>query len=376
MRYTLLLSILFCSSAQAQVVTKFYYNKHWELTTEDSAVYLRTTSYDTTKGVFTNEVTDTDVSGKTLMTGYYRFNKKNGVFKFYYGNGQVESTGAFVGNQRSGTWTYYYPNGKEKMVVDYSPGSQKTIAYLKDSTGTYLLTKGTGNWVETYEIYRAPQKITVRGEFKDHKKHGRWTCVMGSNTRLYDETFKDGIFVKGYTYPNGNQRQSFTPHDNLLEVPYKFHVTENFFAAKGVDFKSYPLLLRYSYEGQTFENSRYGSRKKDKIYITADTPPVAPVSADQLAKEVAAEIRYPPEVRRSGIQGDVFVQFVIDEDGTLYEVSVYRSSMNTELDLEAIRAVKLVIDRYQWEAALVGGKHVKFRYPPIPVRFRTETRRR
>jgi len=241
----ILLTIVICSAANGQA-GKFYYNKHWELTTKDSAVFIRTCEFDTATQVFTGVVTDEYSSGNPQMTGNYTPNKKEGDFTFFYANGQIESTGKFSRNQRSGLWKYYYPNGNQKMHVEYGNNSKKIIS-LTDSIGNLLITDGTGRWTETYEMYRVPEKIIVTGGFKNYQKHGKWECKLAPRRKMYNETYKNGEFDGGAIFTDGRVVRNNVPHDNVLELPYKFQITENFVIAKDVDFRTYPFLLRYSY---------------------------------------------------------------------------------------------------------------------------------
>ena len=87
---------------------------------------------------------------------------------------------------------------------------------------------------------------------------------------------------------------------------------------------------------------------------------------------MAKQIKYPADARRAGAQGDVWVQYVIDEYGEIYEVSIYRSSGHVLLDLEAVNTVKNVVSKYKWTPAVIQGKPVKFRNPPMPVKFRVQ----
>jgi antitoxin component YwqK of YwqJK toxin-antitoxin module len=90
MRHTLILFLFVATAAYSQVNVKLNYNKYWELTIPDSAVYVRMAIYDTTNLAFAGPVTDMYRSGKPQMKGTYALQKKEGEFVLYYENGNVE----------------------------------------------------------------------------------------------------------------------------------------------------------------------------------------------------------------------------------------------------------------------------------------------
>ena len=85
---------------------------------------------------------------------------------------------------------------------------------------------------------------------------------------------------------------------------------------------------------------------------------------EQLAKHVVAETKYPGKARRKGLAGKVFVEFVIDTDGSVIDVAILRG-VHPLLDDEAIRVVKSFP---QFIPGQQRGKPVKVRYR-LPMNF-------
>jgi len=92
--------------------------------------------------------------------------------------------------------------------------------------------------------------------------------------------------------------------------------------------------------------------------------PRFPGGNDQFNLFIAKNIRYPLSCRLRGIQGRVFVQMIIEKDGSILNPIVIRS-VDKELDLEAIRVIK---NSPKWAPALVGGTPVRMYYT-IPISF-------
>lgn len=356
MRYplALLLAIGITSLAQSQVLGKFYYNKYWELTTKDSVVYVRMCVYDTANGTFAGPVTDMFKSGKPQMKGTYAKGQKAGEFTFFYENGQVESKGRFEANERIGIWKYYYPNGQEKMVVEYSNptgvpvlfvgGLSKTVQSLKDSNGVDLVKNGAGKFFEEFEEYRVPGKVTVTGRLFNFEKNGSWEATLSDGTKLYTEKYTRGMMTSGVIYADGKKSIKYNiPHESL-ELPYKLRVTESFVAARGIDFNVYPFLRSIQPEGEYKWN--------DKLYPKPEaivSPDARCLNMMDFYRAIGDEMDYPPEARRMGVQGEVFVEIRIENNGSVQHVNAI-SGPDESLKAEAVRSVKKALSTYIFPA--------------------------
>ena len=84
----------------------------------------------------------------------------------------------------------------------------------------------------------------------------------------------------------------------------------------------------------------------------------------EMIKYISQNTVYPPTARADGIQGTVFVYFVVGRDGEVKDVRVLRE-VEPRLDEEALRVVKTLPT---FEPALQRGKIVSVQYT-IPVKF-------
>lgn len=82
-------------------------------------------------------------------------------------------------------------------------------------------------------------------------------------------------------------------------------------------------------------------------------------------KYVSDKIKYPPQARRMGIEGRVFVEFVIAKDGTLTEVRAIKG-IGAGCDEEAVRIVQ---SAPPWNPGKQRGKPVRQRYT-LPIIFK------
>jgi len=96
-----------------------------------------------------------------------------------------------------------------------------------------------------------------------------------------------------------------------------------------------------------------------------ETPPEFPGGEAALMKYVSDHVRYPQEALEAGIQGKVFMEFIVQESGEVGDVTVKRSA-NDLLDQEALRVVRTLPS---FKPGLMNGKPVRVRYV-LPIVFK------
>jgi len=104
--------------------------------------------------------------------------------------------------------------------------------------------------------------------------------------------------------------------------------------------------------------------KEEMIYDMPEIMPEFPGGADALDDFIKTHLVYPPEAKAKGIQGKVYVQFVVEKDGSITNVEVRRGA-NPLLDNEAVRVVKMLPN---FKPGTMRGKKVRVRYT-LPIVF-------
>ena len=99
-------------------------------------------------------------------------------------------------------------------------------------------------------------------------------------------------------------------------------------------------------------------------YEEVEEKPVYPGGMGELSAFLGHNLKYPLISQENGTQGEVIVQFFINTDGRVDEVSVV-TGVDPFLDKEAIRVVKLMP---KWSPGKQGGKEVKVKCT-IPIGF-------
>jgi protein TonB len=106
------------------------------------------------------------------------------------------------------------------------------------------------------------------------------------------------------------------------------------------------------------------SEEERQIFMVVESMPEFPGGEPALYKYLAENIKYPQMAKESGIQGRVFVTFVVERDGRVTDVRVLRG-IGGGCDEEAIRVVAAMP---KWAPGKQRGKPVRVQYN-LPVKF-------
>ncbi|MBG0783410.1 MAG: energy transducer TonB [Bacteroidales bacterium] len=101
-----------------------------------------------------------------------------------------------------------------------------------------------------------------------------------------------------------------------------------------------------------------------EIFTVVESMPEFPGGQAKMMEFIAQNIKYPAMARESGIQGRVFVNFVVEPDGSVSNVKVLRG-IGGGCDEEAVRVVKSMPN---WTPGRQRGKAVRVSFN-LPVRF-------
>jgi len=103
------------------------------------------------------------------------------------------------------------------------------------------------------------------------------------------------------------------------------------------------------------------------IYVAVEQNPSYEGGTAAMIKFLQKNMKYPSQARRMGIEGKVFVQFVVNKEGKISEVSVIKG-IGSGCDEEAARVVSIMPP---WRPGKQNGKVVNVRYV-VPINFTLE----
>ncbi len=104
--------------------------------------------------------------------------------------------------------------------------------------------------------------------------------------------------------------------------------------------------------------------EETQIFMVVESMPMFPGGESALNRYLGENIKYPQMAKESGIQGRVFVTFVIEKDGRVSDVRVLRG-IGGGCDEEAIRVVQ---NMPRWTAGKQRGKSVRVQFN-LPIKF-------
>ena len=106
---------------------------------------------------------------------------------------------------------------------------------------------------------------------------------------------------------------------------------------------------------------------EQEVFTIVEEMPSYPGGDVKLYEYLGKNIKYPQIARESGIQGRVFVNFVVEPDGSVSNVKVMRG-IGGGCDEEAMRVIKSMP---KWKPGKQRGKAVRVTYT-IPVVFKLQ----
>ena len=101
-----------------------------------------------------------------------------------------------------------------------------------------------------------------------------------------------------------------------------------------------------------------------QLLLTTEQQPQFPGGLVELSRFIQANMKYPAEAQRNGIQGKVVLQFIVTTTGEVKDVEVLRS-VDPELDAEAVRICQMLP---RFTPGTLGGKPVNVKYA-LPINF-------
>jgi periplasmic protein TonB len=105
----------------------------------------------------------------------------------------------------------------------------------------------------------------------------------------------------------------------------------------------------------------------NKVYTFVEQQPEYPEGTAALMKWIASNLTYPAIARENGIEGTVYVGFVVEKTGAITDVTVKRGVVGGKvLDDEAVRVVKQMP---KWKPGKQNGREVRVLFT-LPVKFK------
>lgn len=145
----------------------------------------------------------------------------------------------------------------------------------------------------------------------------------------------------------------------IIEVPDEEEIEEEIEVDLDVEMTEETII-----EDVVFDDAPVEEEAEEIFTIVEDQP--APKGGMQAFYQyVAKKLKYPAQARRMGIEGKVFVQFVVDKDGTITDVKAVKG-IGAGCDAEAVRVIG---GAPKWKPGKQRGRPVKVRMI-LPITFK------
>ncbi len=104
--------------------------------------------------------------------------------------------------------------------------------------------------------------------------------------------------------------------------------------------------------------------KEDVVFTVVEKMPSFPGGEEARNKYMIENITYPPKARQEGIQGRVFVTFIVEKDGAVSNVKILRG-IGGGCDEEAVRVISMMP---KWNPGIQRGQPVRVQFN-MPIHF-------
>ena len=108
-------------------------------------------------------------------------------------------------------------------------------------------------------------------------------------------------------------------------------------------------------------------QKEEEVFVVVEEMPEFPGGVTALRKYLAESVKYPVIAQENGIQGKVYVNFVVNKDGSVSNAKVARG-VDPSLDQEALRVVSTLP---KWKPGKQRGQPVRVSYT-VPINFQLQ----
>jgi TonB family protein len=269
---------------------------------------------------------------------------KNGQVKSYYKNGALKDLIPVKNHRVEGIYQLYFENGQLHRETEIKAGREIKVLKTYDLTGGPLdggtLEDGDGTMIEYYLPKNNDDRSLKKYRFGTYQDG-----VLNGESKLYG---RNGLLEESGFYKNGHlsgQWQLYREDGNFLsQVNYDADTTHP--VSKTENTVIY--FSEAAYERDENKLEFQGGEKERVLFVQRC-------------------VNYPRRARANGVEGKVFINFVISENGELLRYRLIKK-INPDLDAEVIRVLKAMP---RWNPSFHNGIPGKTSYN-MPINFRLQ----
>ncbi len=212
-----------------------------------------------------------------------------------------------------------------KVIDHYKSGVIQMTGYSLSNDSLFK--------VGDYCYFDENGKLKSQGKYTNNKRSGTWNQYYANGQLYYTRSFIDDGKIDGnalYYYPDGKLKRS-----------------ENY--SKGLQLS-----------GNCFTNAG-----TDTAYFAQEEMPEFKGGEQKMKKFLTDNLIYPEKAWARGIQGIVYVSFVVDEKGRIKDIKIVKG-VDILLNSAAVDVVSIMP---KWKPGRIEGKPVKIQIN-LPITFK------
>ena len=276
-------------------------------------------------------------------------------------------------------YTIRYKYDKDNRLVKATFGDGKYECFFD-----YKDEKLHGIYIQDYWGEGKPLSIDIQ-----YNEYGDIARVISTGKKGREETARETVFLYQYNsrgnwirrnayicYASGEKYSVETDRNYWYkgESDYTSRYDEGWIMDNSVGENIEDMLQTYPIQAQTEASEieaaaeEMWEEEEEPIFVVADVMPQFPGGEQAMFRFLAGNVKYPVAAQENHSEGKVYVQFVVEKDGSLTDVNVVSSPGDPSLDKEAMRVVKAMPN---WIPGQVNGYNVRVRFT-IPVSFKLQ----
>ncbi len=141
-------------------------------------------------------------NGEKRCEGKYEKGDQQGEWSYYHKNGKLKTKPTYIDDEKNGASVFFYDNGDKLEEANFSKGNldgEFTVYYIGGKVktkGKYLKDSLEG----TYEHYWENGNLSYKGEYSDNKRVGVWQFFHANGKQSCEVEYKKGKFIKAAFY--------------------------------------------------------------------------------------------------------------------------------------------------------------------------------
>jgi protein TonB len=184
--------------------------------------------------------------------------------------------------------------------------------------------------------------------------------LVSSNNDQYEEV----LDIPPTTQPPPPPpQQVYMP--NIVEVPDEEVIINDLDINLDIEIKETTVIEEYEYNTDAVEAPE--EEEAEEIFLIVEEFPEPEAGMKKFYEYIAENMNYPTFARANSITGKVFVEFIIESDGTMRDVNVLKG-IGGGCDEEAVRVIEKSADFVKWKPGNQRGVPVNVRMV-LPLTF-------